>query len=150
MADHVREQIVVAAVAAVTGLATTGSNVFRDRDTDERPLQATELPALLVDDDGDPAEIISIGQGRLLERTMRIRITAFVKSASGYSTLLNTILKEIEIAIAGAALGGAKYALLALVDPREVDESGEKSAVRQAFHFDFYYVTAHNAPDVAL
>jgi hypothetical protein len=56
MADHVREQIAVAALAAITSLTTTGANVFRDRDTEERPLQSTELPGLVVSDDGEPSE----------------------------------------------------------------------------------------------
>jgi hypothetical protein len=41
----VREQIVTAVVSAVTGLGTTGANVFRDRDTDENPLQAASCRA---------------------------------------------------------------------------------------------------------
>jgi hypothetical protein len=69
MANHVREQIVTAVVSAVTNLTTTGANVFRDRDTDENPLHVGELPGLVVEDDGDPAEIVSIGIGRLLQRT---------------------------------------------------------------------------------
>ncbi len=150
MTDHVREGITTAAKTAVTGLTTTGANVFRDRDTDERPLQSTELPGLTLEDDGEPSEIVSLGQGRLLERRMRMRIVAHVKAASGYSTTLNTILKEVETALAGASLGGAKYATLVEVAGREIDESGDLPTVRQAFSFECFYITAHNAPDVAL
>jgi hypothetical protein len=149
MADHLREQITVAAIAAVTGLTTTGTRVYRDRDTDERPLQADEVPGLVVTDDGDPSEIVTLGVGRLLERTMTLSIAAHVKAASGYSSLLNQILKEIEVALAGASLGGAKWAKLAQVAAREASEAGETPAVRQVFAFEFFYVTAHNAPDVA-
>jgi hypothetical protein len=150
MANHVREQIVAAVVAAVTNLGTTGANVFRDRDTDENPLQALELPGLVLTDDGEPAEIVSLGIGRLLHRTMRISFVAHVKAASGYSAQLNQILKELEVAIAGASLGGAKYASLVESAAREVSEGADKNAVRQAFIFEFFYITAHNAPDVAL
>jgi hypothetical protein len=150
VALHVREQITVAAVAAVTGLSTTAANVFRDRDTEARPLQAGELPGLTVTDDGDPSEIISLGIGRLLERHMRISFTAHVKSTSGYSAQLNQILKEIEVALAGSGLGGAKSANLVEVSPREVSEASETPTVRQSFNFEFYYVTSHDAPDVAL
>lgn len=150
MANHVREQITVAAIAAVTGLATTGARVFRDRDTDERPLQSGELPGLVVTDDGEPTEIISIGAGRLLERRMSVTFAAHVKAASGYSTQLNQILKEIEVALATSPLGGAKRANLTTVAGRETSEAGDKPAVRQAFTFEFSYNTAHNAPDIAL
>lgn len=149
MADHVREQIAAAFVTAVTGLTTTGTNVTRDRDTEANPLQADELPGLIVDDDGDGAEIISLGVGRYLNRTMRIRVTAHVKAVSGYKTQLNQILKEVEVAIATTTLTGAKYATLAEVGAREVSEAGDQPTARQAFGFDVFYITAHNAPDVA-
>jgi hypothetical protein len=148
---HVREAITQAVVTAITSLTTTGANVFRDRDTDERPLQDAELPALTVTDDGEPAETISIGISRLLDRRMRITIAAHVKSASGYSTTLNTILSELETALGNtASLGGAKSAELVDIAQREVSEGSEKPMVRQAFVFEFFYITAHNAPDVAL
>jgi hypothetical protein len=150
VANHVREQIVTAVVSAVTGLGTTGANVFRDRDTDENPLHAAELPGLVVEDDGEPAEIASMGVSRLLSRTMRIRFVAHVKAASGYSAQLNQILKEIEVGIAASGLGGAKHASFVEAAAREQAEGGDKPAVRQAFSFEFFYITAHNAPDVAL
>lgn len=150
MANHVREQIVTAVISAVTGLATTGANVFRDRDTDENPLHPGELPGLVLTDDGEPAEIVSLGIGRLLQRTMRISFVAHVKATSGYSAQLNQILKELEVALAGASLGGAKYANYVEAGQREMSEGGDKNAVRQAFTYEFFYITAHNAPDVAL
>lgn len=150
MADHMRQQIVAAWVSAVTGLTTTGSDVFQDRDTDERPLQADELPGLVVEDDGDPSEIVTLGTGRILERTMRIRNTAHVKAQSSPGATLNLILKEIEVAIAAANLAGAKYATLVEVAQREVAEGAETKTVRQAFTFEVLYYTAHNTPDVAL
>jgi hypothetical protein len=140
----------VAAIAAITGLTTTGARVFRDRDTDERPLESTELPGLVATDDGDPSEIVSLGIGRLLERRMRIAIVAHVKAASGYSTQLNQILKEIEVALSSAALGGAKWAALVDVSTREISEAGDTPALRQTFTYEFFYITSHAVPDVAL
>lgn len=150
MADHIREQITAAAVVALTGLTTTGARIYRDRDTEERPLQSDELPGLVVTDDGDPAEVISIGVGRLLQREMRLEVAAHVKAASGYSTQLNQILKEVETALSSGSIGGAKSCNLLSVSGREVAEGGDQPALRQTFIFEFYYITAHNAPDVAL
>jgi hypothetical protein len=81
---------------------------------------------------------------------MRFMIAAHVKAATGYSSVLNQILKEIEVAFAGASLGGAKSATFVEATPRETSEGGDTPAVRQTFTFEFFYVTAHNAPDVAL
>lgn len=150
MALHVREQIAVAVLAAVTGLTTTGARVYRDRDTEERPLQSSELPGLTFDDDGEPAEIITLGTGRILQRLMRVRIAAHVRSASGYSATLNLILQEVEVALAAAALGGAKYCALIEVAARDVSEAADITVVRQTFTFELPYYTAHDAPDTAL
>lgn len=150
MALHVREQITVAAVSALTGLTTTGSRVYRDRDTEANPLQATEVPGLTVDDDGDPSEVITIDAAQTMERRMALRVTAHVKAASGTSALLNKILKEVEIAIAGATLTGAKFASLAGVGPRDKSQAAEQPTLRQSFHFEIVYYTAPAAPDTAL
>lgn len=148
---HVREAIAQAVLTAITGLTTTGANVFRDRDTDENPLHATEIPALTVTDDGEPAEVVSLGVSRLLERRMRITVAAHVKATSGYSTLLNTILSELETALgATGSLGGAKQVDLVEVRQREISDVADKPTVRQDFTFECFYITAHNAPDVAL
>ena len=152
--DHVREQIAVAALAALTGLTTTGTRVFRDRDTEERPLQPsatpTEIPGLLVDDDGDPAELITIDLSQILERTMRLRVTAHVKKLAGYGAELNQILKEVEVAMAGAVLAGAKSSRIIEVGPREKAEGSDQPTLRQAFVFELVYYTAAGAPDIAL
>src|SRR3990167_11017929 len=118
MADHVREQISVAAIAAVTGLTTTSTRVYRDRDTDAQPLQDVEVPGLVVEDDGEPAEDVTVDVAGVMERDMRLELTAHVKALTPSPTL-NKILKEIEIALAGASLGGAKYAHLIEVAGRE-------------------------------
>jgi hypothetical protein len=82
---------------------------------------------------------------------MRITIAAHVKATSGYSATLNTILSELETALGNSAsLGGAKSVELVEVAQREVAEGADKPTVRQSFGFEFFYITAHNAPDVAL
>lgn len=150
MASHVREQIASAVLTALTGLATTGANVFRDRDTEGNPLQAAELPGLVLVDDGDPSEVVTLGNSRALERKLALSIDAYVKAGSGAGTTLNQILKEVEVALAAAPLGGAKSANLAEVAAREASESAETPTLRQRFTFQLTYYTFHDAPDVAL
>lgn len=150
MADHVREQIAVSALSALTGLTTTGAHVFRDRDTDDTPLQTDELPALTLDDDGDPAELLTVDAAGILERRMGLTVTAHVKAASGYSALLNQILKEIEVKLAATAITGAKLVMLNAVLKRDKSTAGDQPVVRQAFVFEILYYTAQSAPDVAL
>lgn len=150
MASHVRDQIMAAAVTALTGLSTTGSRIWRDRDTSERPLQSNEVPGLIVEDDGEPAEVITIGNGGVMERTMTIRVRAHVKGTSGLSASLNQILKEVEVALDGAVLGGAKFVHLVEVGAREVSEASDQPVIRQSFDFACLYYTQRGVPDVAL
>ena len=50
MANHVRQQVREAVSTLLTGLTTTESRVYQSRIT---PLQANELPALLVATNGE-------------------------------------------------------------------------------------------------
>jgi hypothetical protein len=149
VAAHLRQQIFDAAFTALTGLATTTTHIYRDRDTDDNPLQANELPGVVLVDDGDPAEIVSRGVSRILQRTMLLQVAAHVKAESSPGSTLNQILKEVEIALANANLAAAKYSQIVQVGPRETSEVQETKTVRQVFTFEVLYYTAHNAPDVA-
>lgn len=150
MTAHVREQIAAACVTALTGLATTGANVFRDRDTETDPLQPAEIPGLTVDDDGDPAEIITIDPAQVLERRMALTVTGHVKATTGFSATLNQILAEIETKFAITPITGAQLVALTKVAPREKSQATDQPTVRQAFNFEILYYTAAGAPTVAL
>ena len=147
MADHVSEQIVAGAKTALTGLATTGSNVFDSR---VYPVQDAELPCLLVDQGNEGSEISSLGVGRISERNVELVVVAKVKQNTSYRTLINTIRKEVEVALAAnQGIGGAKY-----VQPKsceiELAGEGEKPVASATMTFDCLYYTALGAPDTAL
>jgi hypothetical protein len=149
VADHLRQQILDAAITALTNLITTTTHVYRDRDSDDNPLHSDELPGLIVTDDGDPAEVVTRGRNSLLQRTMLLQIAAHVKAESSPGATLNQILKEVEIAIANADLAPAKDVYISLVGARETSEAQEIKTVRQIFSFEILYYTRRNAPDVA-
>lgn len=146
MADHVSEQIVAAAKAALTSLTTTGARVFDSR---VYPVKEGDCPCLLVDQ-GD--ESISIdeawGFSRSMQRNMQLIVVAKVVQNTSYRTLVNTVRKEVEVALA-AGLTGAKW-----VQPVscEIELSGdaEKPVASATMTFDCPYYTALGAPDVAL
>jgi len=146
MADHLAEQIVVAAKAALIGLATTGSNVFDSR---VYPVTEANCPCLLVDQ-GDEAISIdeSWGFSRSMQRNLQLIVVVKVVQNTAYRTLVNTIRKEVEIALA-AGLAGAKW-----VQPVscviELDGDAEKPIASATLTFDCPYFTALGAPDVAL
>lgn len=149
MALHIREQITLAVVAAVTGLVTTGPRVYRARD---RALQDAELPGLVVTAMSETPEILTMGNAtqRILSRTMNMSIAAHVKAVSGYDTTLNKILAELEVALSVANLSGGKYISPVEIPDPEISEEGEKPVARQDFVFEVFYNTRADTPDVAL
>lgn len=148
MASHLRKQIRDAAKTALTGLATTGANVFASR---VYPLQTSELPGLLIDTGDETIETGSLGgANRHIERTLLLEVQAVLRADSGYDDTADQITKEVEQALAANnSLGG----LVKYVQPRsiatELSDEGEQPTVRRTLAFDVLYYTALNAPDVA-
>jgi len=97
MADHVRHQIRNQVVTTLTGLTTTGSNVFGSR---VYPLEDGNLPAILVYTKSEESEPLEIGANRTSDRLLDLVVEAYVKSATDFEDTLDTICKEVEQAIA--------------------------------------------------
>lgn len=147
MADHISEQIVAAAKAALTGLATTGARAFDSR---VYPVKEGDCPCLLIDqgdEEDQPGELW--GFSRSIERTMQLLAVAKVEQNPAYRTLVNTIRKEVEVALAAAVLPGAKWIRPAgcLI---ELSGEGEKPIASATMTFEVLYVTGLGTPDVAL
>lgn len=92
---HVISDLMAAAVAALTGLASTGANVFAERDYD---LQAAELPALLLEE-SEEVELM----GEVQRRNVSLHIEAVAKVTSALGNTLRQICSEVEAAL-GAGL----------------------------------------------
>lgn len=101
---HGDSQIHAALVAALTGLTTTGANVFDDETT---PIPEASLPALRVLDDGvGRIEYATLRAPRTLLRTQSYTVVALCKTANAKAKL-NTILAEVEVAVyTNRTLGG--------------------------------------------
>lgn len=102
---HVRQQIREAIAAAVTGLTTTGANVFQTR---VYPLQNSNLPALTIATDSE-----AVGENqtltfnsRTVERTLEVTITAHVKATDDFDDSIDTIFAEVEAALGRNLLTG--------------------------------------------
>lgn len=146
MANHVLRQIRDAAKTALTGLTTTGANVFINR-TEDQPLQDSELPALRIRVKDDVA-VSSLGISRVYERNAELLVEACVKKNATFEDDLLTICKEVEIALA-AGLSGAKGVDIRSIEFDE-DASGEKPRALARITFNAFYYTANGSPDVAL
>lgn len=146
MADHVAEQIVQAAKAALTGLATTGSRVF---DSDVYPVQSGDCPCLLIDQGDESSSIDELGFTRTSRRSLQLKVTAKVEQTVDYRKTVNTIRKEVEVALAAnQALGGAKW-IQPVSCVIELSGDAEKPVASATMIFDCQYITALGAPDIA-
>jgi hypothetical protein len=148
VADHVAEQIVAAAKTALTGLTTTGARVFDSR---VYPVKDIDCPCLLIDqgdEDSATGEIAGGGFSRTIERNHQLIVVAKVVQNTAYRTLVNTIRKEVEVAL-GPGLTGAK-SVTPISCVTELAGEGETPIAGATMTFVCPYITALGAPDVAL
>jgi hypothetical protein len=147
---HVAESIVLAVKTELTGLTTSGANVFDSRVYD---LQDAELPALLIEQGDEEVEQTNV-QGDL-ERTLTITVAATVKQAAGYRSTLNKMRAEVEAALdagmaPGQPLAGLCQDLVLAGTTMEASGEGEKPAAKAVMTFVATYTTARGYPETPL
>lgn len=148
MADHLRDQIMAAMVTTLTGLTTTGVNVFPDEDD---PVENAELPCLVLLQGGETNEVVTMPTPRLMRAFFDVDVIAYVKRTHAQADVrkkANTICKEVQTAMAGnVSLSGlAKYATLVQTD-FELTGEAEKPAAMARMRWQVFYCYAENAPD---
>ena len=118
---HVRKQIRDAVITTLTGLTTTGSNVFRSR---IYPLESNKIPGLCVFSKTEDVTFDTLTRPRSINRVLEIGVEAYVKATSDYDNTLDTIAVEVEEAIASDVTLGS-LAKDTQVTSFEADFSGE-------------------------
>ena len=93
---HLRQSIRERVGTDVTGLSTTGSNVFQTR---LYPVEAGSLPCLLVYSTSEESEVTEMATPRRLTRLLNVVIQGVV-SATQPDDTLDLISKEVEVAMA--------------------------------------------------
>ena len=145
--SHVRQQIRDDIVTTLTGLTTTGSNVFRSRIF---PLEETNLPALCIYTKSEASEYDTIGLPRAVNRVLDVAVEAYVKGVSNYDNTLDTIAVEVEEAIAAdITLGGvAKDAQITAFEA-DFAGDGEQPVAVGRFTITVEYRTVENDVETA-
>ena len=148
MANHVRQQIREKIGTTLTGLTTTGSNVFESR---VYPLENANLPALIIYTKEESSEPIVIGTQRLMSRELSVVVEGYAKATSNFDDSIDTISKEVEAAIAADRTldGLAKDTYLESTEI-EFNSEGEKPLGYVSLTFLTNYYVKENAPDVAV
>jgi hypothetical protein len=148
MADHVRQQIRERIATTITGLTTTGSNVYQSR---VYPLDSVSLPALLVYTLSEGSEVDTMGSSLSLNRTLSVAIEGYVKVNSDFDDVVDDICKEVEAAL------GADRALNNLAKSQNITSTeiqfngeGDQPVGVVTMTYTVVYRTTTTAPDIAI
>jgi hypothetical protein len=98
---HKRQLIRERVATTLTGLSTTGSNVFQSR---VYPIENTKLPCLLIYTREETSEPLTTNPPRAIEKILSLVIEAYVKANANYDDTIDTITEEVEEALYGDRL----------------------------------------------
>ena len=93
---HLRQSIRERIATDVTGLTTTGSNVFQSR---VYPIEDSKLPCLLVYTTSEDSEVTEMASPRPMTRSLNAIVQGVVGATTPDDTL-DLISKEVEVALA--------------------------------------------------
>ncbi len=146
--SHVRQQIRERVATDLTGLSTTGSNVFQSR---VYPMEGAGLPGLIVYTNSETTDLEGTSSGRNLVRVLDVVVEGYVKATSNSDDTVDTIAAEVETAIANDSTINslAKDSILATTEI-ELSGDAEQPIAVVRMTFTVVYVTADNAPETAL
>ena len=148
MANHLRRQIRERAATTLTGLTTTGSNVFQSR---VYPMESAGLPGLCIYTTDEAIVIQSMGATRHVSRDLTLIVEGYATDSANVDDTLDQIGKEIEVAMSGDITLNdlAQDSYLSSV---EITLSGDGSTgIGKITHsYTVVYQNAENAPDAAL
>jgi len=122
MADHVCLQLRNAAIAALTGLPTTGPRVGA---VQRHPLPADAMPALSVSvvSDTSPIGVVDIAR-TIVERNPRLEVIAWAAGSGDLEALLWQIAKEVEPVLGAKIIVGGRTVELTYTEAGIFLESG--------------------------
>lgn len=145
MANHIRQQVRDAIVAAVTNLTTTGTRVHGAR---VHPLQVSQLPALSVYIVAEDAETLGISSPAQIERVLEVRVLGMAGESGVPDDTLDLIAKEVEVALSGGVTISTRNIPLSYRGASIQFEGGERSIGTIELQYQARIFNASNAPDV--
>ena len=146
---HGREQIRDAIVTLVTGLTTTGANVFQSR---IYPLaESTDLPGLCVYTFNEEIDEEKGKIEKLDFRYLTVKVDGYAKLIAGLDDTLDDIAQEVEVAVlADQRLGGLSTLIDLLETEIEVKTESEKPVGVVSMSFKVGYLTATGTPQTII
>jgi len=94
--SHLRQQIRERVATTLTGLTTTGSNVFQSR---IYSIETNKLPCLLIYTKEETSEPIVMNPPRTIHKNLTLNIEAYCKQNANFDDTIDLITKEVEEAL---------------------------------------------------
>ncbi len=134
-------------VTTLTGLTTTGRNIYRTR---VYPLAEDKLPGLAIYTRDESIGYETMGIPRTQIRNLTVSVEIYVKGTSNYDDTLDTICVEIEEALyTDLTRGGyAKDTNITNMDA-EFSGEGDQPVARATLTLDITYATKENDVETA-
>ena len=145
---HVRKSIRDNIKTTLTGLTTTGTNVFQTR---FYPLAEAKLPALAIYTKSETSEYGTIKTPRTQVRTLDVTVEAYVSGNTNVDNTLDTIATEVEEALYTDLTrgGNAKETRVTSFDA-DFSGDGENPVGVGRFAIEVIYVTLENDVETAV
>lgn len=145
--SHVRQQIRDRIATLVTGLPTTGNNVYKMR---RYALDDSKLPAILVYTMDESSSLITIGN-RTINRTINVSVEILASgSSSTIQDTIDTLCVNVEEAIGNDyQLNGLAKSCILTSTEVDIVTDGEKPISSARLVFACEYITAINDVETA-
>jgi len=150
MANLLRRRIRDRIKTDLTGLSTTGANVFVGR---VYPVEESKLPCLLVYETSEVIEqgTVSVAGTRTMISTLEVQIEGYAQGGDG-EAVLNTlagIQKEVQVAMAAdTSIGSLAMDSVPTGAEISLSSEGKKPTGSNRVTYQIEYAFAENAPDV--
>lgn len=139
---HVRKLIRDDIETTLTGLSTTGSNVYQTR---VYPIAENRLPGLAIYTSSEATEYATINPPRTQIRTLTVSVDVYAKAVTAYDDALDAICVEIEEALYTDRTrgGNAKDTRITAFDS-DFSGDGDQPVARATLTVEVDYVTLEN------
>lgn len=144
---HIRQAIRENIETTITGLTTTGANVYASR---VYPIGVAKLPCLLVYTKDETSEFITTRPPRQVERNLTVTVEAYVRAAINSDDTLDTITAEVEAALATDITrgGNARDTMITGVDI-DFNGDGDLPVATATLTVNVHYITMEGNAEVS-
>lgn len=147
--SHARTQIRSAIKALITGLNTTGNNVYENK---QYTFKSNQLPCLNIVMGSEALRKETITRPRDLYRIAEIRIEIRIQQTSTLDTTLDKIINEVEQALGNQLLSElVKDLYLSEIESTDAEyDDAEQPIGMVTLVYMAHYLTAENDPETTL